>query len=281
MRLRTKVSCAIIGGFGVSSLAAFTAGCISDDNASPETGDSGVDATMNAPETSSPSDTGTDSTEPSDDAGVDAAQDAGDSAVAVVDTSVDAGCAPALPNGWQPPAYVPAQTPHLHDCVGSQVDNYWTACFGDASTPAVCAAYSEAGAQPAGCATCLVTPEAVSPYGPEILGVVPEPNVAGCIQQTDLTDAGFSCAVAVQAAQMCAEAACKPSCAVTADPATVAAYVACAKAAATSVCNALATTALGCLAVELDAGSNAATTCLSGTTDEETFDDIGMFFCHS
>jgi hypothetical protein len=283
MRLRTRISCAAAVAIGVSSLATLGAGCVGDDNATPSGGDSGVDSTVNEPETSTPTpeasaDAGTDS--PASDAG----QDATDSAV-VVDTGVDAGCSPALAPGWTPPAYVPATGQYQFECRApngqAEVDQYWVACLGDASTPATCAAYPDASTDNPLCVTCLVSPEDASAYGAEVVRVVPQLNVAGCIQLADTTDAGYSCAAALQAVQACVEASCKPSCAVTSDPASVAAYVACAKAAATSSCNAFSATAAACVGAYVDAGSYTANACLSGTTDEQEFDDVGFFFCGS
>jgi len=277
MRLRTKVSCTVIAALGVSSLTAFASGCIGDDNAAPA--DSGVDATANEPDTSVTPDAFVPDTGLQE---VDAGQDASDSAVA--DTGVDAGCAPALPVGWTPPAYVPTTGEQIDGCQASngsaEIDSYWVACLGDASTPATCAAYPDAATANAHCATCLLTPEDASAYGPEVVRVVPQLNLAGCIQMADPSDGGLACATAIQAVQACAEAACRPSCAVTSDPASVAAYVACAKAAAASTaCSPWTTPAAACLSAESDAGYPV-TNCFA-VTDEATFDSVGFFFCGS
>jgi hypothetical protein len=283
MRLRSRVSCAVMAGIGVSSIGAFSAGCIGDDNAATDT-DSGVDATMNTPEASAPApDTGTDATVASDDAGVDAS----DSAVAVVDTGVDAGidtgvdagCSPSLPVAWQPPAYVPATLNPLGPCQHESIDQLYVDCLGDASSPDACAAYDDIAPGYPQCAGCLLSLEDASTYGAAVVRVVPQINLAGCIQLSDTTDAGFACATAVQAVQACAEASCRASCAVTSDPASVAAYIACTTAAAASAaCSAWATPAQACVNAEADGGH--IPTCF-GATAEQVFDDIGVFFCDS
>jgi hypothetical protein len=281
MRLRTRVSCAVMTGIGVSALGVLAAACIGDDNAA-ETGDSGVDATMNTPDTSTPAlDTGADTNPPPTDSGQDAGDDSAVTAVdAGADTGVDAGCSPSLAAGWQPPPYVPAERDPLGPCNHASVDGLFVDCLGDGSTASTCASYAEGGSGYPGCAACLLTPEDASIYGAAVVRVVPQINVAGCIQLSDLSDAGYACATAVQAVQACAEASCRASCAVTSDPASIATYVACAKAAAASTaCSPWATAAQACVNAEEDAG--ALGTCFNGATDEAVFDDIGVFFCDS
>ncbi len=283
MRLRTKVSCAIITGLGMTSLAAFAAGCVGDDNATPAV-DSGLDSTVNEPETSTPTPDASEDAGPGTDSAPtnqDAGDDAGDSAIP--DTGVDAGCAPALPGAWQPPAYVPAIGRYTSHCDNgsSQVDGYWTACLGDAAAPAACAAFADASALNADCAPCLVTPEDAGAYGAAVVRGVPVLNLAGCIQIADTSDAGLACATAVQATEACAEAACRASCALTSDPASVAAYVACTKAAtASTACSTWATPAQGCVSAEQEAGVGEITNCFAATAEQE-FDDIGVYFCGS
>ena len=93
-------------------------------------------------------------------------------------------------------------------------------------------------------------------------------DVAGCIQETDETDAGYQCAEAVQAAWECTEYACKTNCPVT-DSTSRAAYVTCTSAAATGVCSAYTTAAQTCIAAEeADSGSptEVQLNCFDGTT---------------
>jgi len=284
MRLRTRASCAIIAGVGLSSLAAFAAGCVADDNAAPLT-DSGIDSTT-TPEASTPgpdagSDTGTDAAPtPIADAG----QDASDAAPpVVVDGGVDAGCSPVLAANWKPPAYIPVRSSYQSQCdllVGGQVEAYWDDCLADAGASA-CASWLDSGVNEA-CATCLVTPQDAGYYGAAVIFSVPQVNLAGCIQLADPSDAGITCATAIQAAQTCVQASCTPSCAITTDPATVAAYVACTNAAATSTCITYVTAAATCITSEQDAGGSASSDCfVAPATEQNEFDDFGHFFCDS
>jgi hypothetical protein len=268
MRLRIGISCATITCAGAALATA--ASCVTSNN-SP--GPGGTDASFS--EAGSP-DTG--SVQPIEDAGADTAIP--DSAPAT-DAPVDAGCSPR--SGFQPTAYVPAT--NSLDCIGSPIQGALaTDCFNDAATYASCAGFADAGFDAGvdtnACLACLVSPEdSDAGYGAVVQGVVPVLNVAGCIQLGDPSDAGYTCAAAVQAAWACAEYACKSSCPVSDDPSR-AAYVACTELAATGVCSAYTQLAQACVAAEVDGGSpTVAMYCFDGANDAGETLTLLDFFC--
>jgi hypothetical protein len=231
---------------------------------------------------------------PSDDAGSDTGIDAADAAptgdanpgVDAADSAV--GCAPTGA-AFVAPAYVPAQG-QAYDCNGDSPDLALAqACVGDASTYDACTNFvahnDEDGGLPQTCTTCLLTPEVneAGTYGPAIVGPVTVPNLAGCIELADPTDAGVGCAMAIQAALTCAEAQCKPNCVVT-DDVSNAAFFACAKTAATnSVCNVFTMAANACLAIEAADGgpTNVSQWCVGAGDPVTQFEDIARYFCTS
>jgi len=286
MRLRAGVTCATMTCAGVLSAGGLVS-CVGDNNAAPTTDASVIDATQ--PDTSVP---------PSADSGTDAGANAADAADAapIVDASpgIDAadsavGCVPTG-NAFTPPAYVHAQA-QTFDCPNDSQDLALAqACTGDASTFAACSTFATTGMAddagiPTACATCLLTPEVpddAGTYGPAVVGPVTAPNVAGCVELADPSDAGLACAVAVQAAAKCAEFECKPNCPVTDTPSR-AAFFACVQVAATSTaCSAYTLAANACLAMEADGGPSSIDTWCVGAPDPVTqFEDIARFFCTS
>ena len=131
----------------------------------------------------------------------------------------------------------------------------------------------------------------VPTYGAAIVTRVTVPNLAGCVEQTDFSDAGLSCAIAMQAAWRCAEYACNPTCPVS-DDRSEAAYFACTQQAAATVCKTYADPAAACLAAEADAGAFTYQACISGsvftgqspqppTGPAAQFFDIASLFCAS
>jgi hypothetical protein len=289
------VGCA---GAAVAGAAATAEGCVSSNNP----GAPGTDSGSTASDTGAPTpdasfdatvtDAGVDSA--SEDAGIDTGVDAG----------VDAGCTPrALPAGYASPPYIHWVGQQTLDCYTNGnslppspvLQTLGADCFGDASTYASCNSYAatgeDGGAVSTQCATCLFSPEGSDAgYGPMIQSVVLVPNLAGCIEGADKSDAGLACAEAVQAAWECGEAACKAACPVS-DDTSRDAYLACATAAAASVCATYAQAATTCLAAEriyaADAGpqalgnSDLANYCFGGATTSDEAADIAAYFCAS
>jgi hypothetical protein len=246
------------------------------------TADSGPDASPDVPGESALPDGGKDSTTTMD-SGVDAPPD----------VAPEAGCAPRAITGFTVPPYVHANGQTI---VCTNPQDYWFVqqCLSDASTLQSCADFVDSGPPdadpeagpviPAGsCAQCLLTPENTDGgYGPGVQGPIVTPNIAGCIELADPSDAGLSCAMAVQAADACVEYACKTTCPVTSD-ASRAAYQACAQTAATTVCKAYTQAASACVAAELaDGGApNVGTYCFSSSDPQTQYDEIALFFCSS
>jgi hypothetical protein len=249
MRLRVGISCATITCAGAAMVTG--ASCVPDD--SSLVGPTGTDASLS--DAAQGEETG--SLLPSQDAGVDSAPPT-DSAAQPDAPSFDAGCSPR--SGFQPSPYVPAAQPSFYCSGGAIQSELTTDCLDDASTYTTCAGFADSGldagmnANTPACLSCLVSPEnSDAGYAAVVQGVVPVLNVAGCIQYSDQTDAGYTCAVAVQAAWACTEYACKTSCPVSDDPSR-AAYVACTHLAATGVCSAYTQVAQSCIAAEEEAG---------------------------
>jgi hypothetical protein len=272
MRLRVGVSCATITCAGAAMATA--ASCVSTQN---PPGPAGLDASFTD---AAVLDTGI--VPPLEDAGSDAAPLLLDSATA--EAAFDAGCSPRA--GFQPLPYVPFSTATGSlACLGLPLQKALAAdCFDDASTYATCAGFADAGIDGGPntglCLGCLVTPEnSDAGYGPVIRGVVPTLNVAGCIQFEDETDAGYTCASAVQAAWACTEYACASSCPVS-DATSRAAYVACTQLAATGVCSTYTAQANGCVAAELEGGAGPdVMVCFDGANDAGQALTLLDFFC--
>ena len=285
MRVTFGISCTAItcAGAGVGM-----ASCSSSSSAPPQTpfdGSMGDGAVFEV-------DSGGDA--PGQDAGKDVTVTPMDSGVdATVDAAPEAGCAPRGITGFQVPPYVHANS-QVIICTNPQ--DYWFVqqCLSDAATLETCAAFADSGppdAAPeagpvitsAACAQCLLTPEQTDAgWGPGVQGPVVAPNIAGCIELADQTDAGLSCAMTVQAAAACAEYACTTSCPVTDDPSRIA-YSACAKTAATTVCKTYTQAATDCIAQELADGGPVAvgTYCFSSMDPTAQYDEIALYFCSS
>jgi hypothetical protein len=251
--------------------------------------DASIDSSFPMEDSSTPAE---DSTAPPLDAGA-------DTAVTVMDSgheaAPEAGCGPGSVAGFQVPPYVHAN-PQLLDCTAN-LDNhedYWFAqqCFSDAATLETCAAFATSSYPDAGpeagpviqepsCGPCLLTPQITDAgWGPGVQGTIVVPNLAGCIELADSTDAGLSCAMAVQAAAACVDFACKTTCPVTDDPSRLA-YVACTQVAATTVCNSYTQAAQACIAAELADGGPPLVqpNCFSSTDPVTQYGNLAAFFC--
>jgi hypothetical protein len=270
MQIRVVASCAAITCAGVS--LGSVASCVSSSNPSGPTGN---DASFPIEDGSQPSVDSSPS--PGTDAGADAAllPDAAPANDSGSDAADANPCFPTSITGFVVPPYIPAAGggSAVLDCNTGESVALGADCFSDASTPATCAGFadsgSEGGAVSALCLGCLYSPEGSDAgYGPIIQAPVPLINVGGCVELNDLSDAGHTCAQAIQAAWECEEFACKTGCPVT-DTASGAAYVACTNLAATGVCSAYASAAQSCLALEqADAGAPTPVqmNCFDGTT---------------
>ncbi|MFI5297539.1 MAG: hypothetical protein ACHREM_05520 [Polyangiales bacterium] len=281
--------------FGVSCAAfACTAACVasfascSTDNISSAGPDATTPDTAISEVDSAPADTAADT---SIDTVIDAAPDVVDAAEA--EAYVDAGCGPRSITGFVVPAYVHAHAQQYACLNHLPFNELAAACASDASTLGACTSFLEAGfpdpeAGPVtdACSACIVAPESTDGgYGPVVQGAVIVANVAGCIEIADNTEAGVSCAEAVQAAWRCTEYACS-ACPVT-DNASQQGYLACANAAAIGVCATYTAAATSCIANErFDGGTTEAGTsvnqfCFAGTSASDQLSEIAAYFCLS
>jgi hypothetical protein len=319
MRIRVVTSCAILTCAGTLAAGAASCissndvapagidGSIGEDVFQPPLGDGGADS-------SAPVDAGHDATLLSDSGLADSGAvdsgpadsgpaDSGPADSGPIDSgpvdsgpadSGDAGPAPCAPvaslAGFVVPPYVPtaADPAGCHFFENSQpLAALLSDCFEDASTYSSCSGFPEAGddggAVASSCLTCLFSAEGADAdggYAAIVQAGVPIPNLAGCIQREDPTDAGYTCAEAVQAAWECADFACRSTCPVTDDPSR-SAYVACVGAASAGVCSSYVNAANACIAAEsaIDAGAGSLTPvqmyCLEGTNE------LLDFFCGS
>lgn len=201
---------------------------------------------------------------------------------------VAVGCAPANMAGFVPPPYVHASG-QTFDCPSHEGAFLTATCFGDASTVAACSAFPDAGIPDgstvsAQCNSCLRSDEAPDggTYGPFIrVGGTTVANVAGCVEIADPSDAGQSCAVAIQAAAVCVDRACRPSCPVTDNPSR-AAYIACTKLAAAGTCLTFTQAAVACSNVTADSGTSSAQQfCFSSSDPFTQFEKLAAYFCTS
>jgi hypothetical protein len=295
----------------------------SPDGAPPGGEDSGADATIgNTDGAAGDSAAGGDALATTDSGSI-GVGDGGNAGQGTPDGGSDATapCAPGSVAAFTAPPYVHSNGSQWYgptNCEANPLVALAISCAVDDSTFEACSSYPLEAmfwGTAAQCTACLLTPEvtlsnddagaldagddadaAPPTYGAAVVTRVTVPNVAGCIEQTDPTDTGLSCATAVQAAWRCEEFACNPTCPVTDDP-SEAAYFACTQAAAATVCKSYADPAAACLAVEADAGGNAYATCLATTlktydSDNSSVGDqldgsavqffnIAQFFCNS
>jgi len=280
----------------VAAAAASAGGCVSSNNPSTSS-DSGT-PDLDTGTLPTGQDSGTDSTVPPVDAGPDASspEDSGPGTDSGPDSGTDAGCAPRAITGFVAPPYIHG-TGEGFVCGFDSTEPTILAndCYGDASTYTACNSFGAVGdddaAVPAQCLSCLISPEGSDAgYGAMIQSVVLVPNLAGCIEGVDQTDAGLSCAMAIQAAWECAEFACKTACPVS-DEASQQAYIHCTGEAEGTVCAAYTTAASNCIAAEQAAFAEAGTNsngagamnafCFGGSTPASQAADIAAYFCAS
>lgn len=291
MRATVRFSCNAITCAGAAAASVAASACVSS-SAGPGNTNPSFDASIDSSFPVEDSSTPEDSTAPPVDAGA-------DTAVAVMDSgheaAPEAGCAPGSVAAFQVPPYVHANQQNTICISGfDNHEDFWFAqqCFGDAATLETCAAFATSSAPDAGpeagpviaepgCASCLLTPQITDAgWGPGVQSTIVVPNLAGCIELADSTDAGLSCAIAVQAAAACVDFACKTACPVTDDPSRQA-YIACTQAAATTACNTYTLAAQACIAAEIgDSGvSNVQANCFSSTDPVIQYGNLAAFFC--
>ena len=161
-----------------------------------------------------------------------------------------------VPNGYR------SANPVSGACTLDQITQYYDNCFGIASSPAACAAFTRASINTT-CSGCVLTSTTATAYGPLLgTGALVQTNVAGCIELTE--PSLVSCARSVQARSACEAAACSANCPVSAsDPSTLAAYDACTVAAGQDGCSTVAYP-VPCLGV-MDAEAGPYVGCLAGS----------------
>jgi hypothetical protein len=197
-------------------------------------------------------------------------------------------CHPMNVSGFVPPSYV---GPSVRSAACAALDGgggvaqaYGDSCLGNSATYGLCAGFSPGDAAGAdACYTCLVSsrrPDA-SAYGvaieEETVGVV---NYFGCIQALDPTDAGISCAHAVQLLVYCVDYACRAACPPITDHLSRGAYQSCTDEALRGGCLGYALSAQQCVSIEQGDGSTpVATVCFGGKTEEDHFLAAAHYFC--
>jgi hypothetical protein len=286
MRRRFKVLSTAIACVSAATLGGAIAACVSSNNPPPASSPDGAPPNDDATFPPAP-DAGADVVVAPVDAGADTAADASDAGVGPAPDAADAAdtaCAPISVAGFVPPAYVPASGSIQLACqTTAQLtaqEGLYTSCFGAGATSATCDTF-DGGEGGAGCVACINTQETDPTYGPVVERVVPTLNIAGCIQLADPSDAGVSCAHAIQAAEACAEAACKSVCPVTDLPSQTA-YLACTNAAAAGGCATYAQAAAACAGVELgDGGTGPAGGNCFGASEQTEYGAVSIFFCGS
>jgi hypothetical protein len=162
-------------------------------------------------------------------------------------------CRPGDVETYRPAPYRPATAAHKGVCTPKDIRDFYDFCLGPQKTSASCNTFmSDKTTGTGACAACIITLEAADHYGPVIdHGGFVTPNVAGCIELTDYSNA-YACAKSVQALSGCELAACEANCPVH-DTASRAAYDACAAQAAQGGCQNYAMAA-NCAELLQDAG---------------------------
>lgn len=197
----------------------------------------------------------------------------------VVDASA---CQPGSVSTYQPSTYHGPSALGQGVCVpfvtvADPIETFYDQCLGPNASTDACASFRQ---QNEACATCLLTPQSATYYGPLIdFGTYVTANVAGCIQVAPQVDgvadpSALACAKSVQALAGCENAACTANCAVY-DSASLASYQACASASEQSGCEAWASAA-SCANAEQDAGG-VASACLGDF--ESFYHAIAPLFC--
>jgi hypothetical protein len=212
---------------------------------------------------------------------------------ASADAPIDAGslsCQPGSIAGFVPHHYIGPLTRSTacagFDGEGGLVQTYGDSCLGASATYKACRGFSAPDAAGAGaCLRCLGSSAAPGAPGYAVVleGTGPVLNYPGCIQAVDPTDAGVSCALAMEAALECFDYACKTACPPVVDDVSLNAYLACVNTAQTSVCLGYALSVRSCVEEEAsDGGSPVATICFGGGVTgsaEDHYLTTAPYFC--
>jgi hypothetical protein len=182
-------------------------------------------------------------------------------------------CRPGDVQTYVPGPYHPATAAWRGLCTTDQMQAFYTACLDPAASTASCRAFSQVSSSNATCASCILTPEQASAYGPLVdHGSFITENVGGCIELAE--PSGLPCAKAQQALVGCQIAACEANCPVH-DTVTRAAYDHCTSEAARAGCQAYASQA----ACSLGTPEGGASATCSGQTFEGFYVAVVPFFC--
>lgn len=186
-------------------------------------------------------------------------------------------CMPGDVTTYHPMYHPPDVQPDACDGSLELVNQFFAACLGTHASTGDCNDFRQ---EHPDCASCIVSPESASSYGPVVEhGGFVTPNVGGCIEveveaTPDAGSAALGCAHAVQALEGCELAACEANCPVT-DTASLAQFQGCSSAVDAMGCSTFAAAAQ-CTAP--DAGAGVPPICL--TADFGSFyDAVVPLFC--
>jgi hypothetical protein len=167
---------------------------------------------------------------------------------------------------------------------GGLVESYGDQCLSVVATYDSCRAFVVPdGGAGAPCYACLVTPydpdAGSSSYGVVIGAAMPTVNYFGCIQAVDPSDAGVSCAHALNAAVACADYACRPTCPVV-DDVSLIAYNHCLENALSGACIEYSLPAKLCMDAEKgDGGTPVGSACFAGISALDHYLAMAHYFC--
>jgi hypothetical protein len=166
---------------------------------------------------------------------------------------------------WTPPA-----TPNPTACTDTQIADYYTNCLPGSGTS--CSTWESVQAN-ADCATCLITQESASAWGPLI--AVPNnvvyANIGGCIALVTGDTSSTGCGALAWEASQCTDMACSDNCI----GAAFTDYQACTQAARTGTC----APEVNAECDLSDAGAVNAACNLNASTFQDLFLSIGKVFC--
>jgi hypothetical protein len=196
-------------------------------------------------------------------------------------------CRPGSIAGFAPKA-APGPLAQSNACNGFGGPTGFVSAYGEAClaadqgsrTYSTCAAFGVPDASGAdACFHCLITPEDASTYRVVVLAPIGILDYAGCIQAVDPSDAGRSCAQAMNDAYTCAEYACKPNCPVTDDTSYVA-LTTCLDEASKGPCLSYTLLEVECLAAaEGDGGTRFDQVCFHGDSVLSKYLTMAQYFC--
>jgi hypothetical protein len=202
--------------------------------------------------------------------------------------AADGACHPGSTAGFQPAPGVStptrSQVCNGFNGDGGLVQSYRDACLGHASGYPPCASFDPGDAAGAAdCFDCLVAP---AQDGTTFSGVVAFLDTIGkvnypvCIKLVDPSEAGASCASALEVLAECLLYACQTTCGRVTDDVSAAAFVSCYTEATYGACLGHALETNGCLATEQgDGGTPVAQVCFPGSTPQEKYLSFAHYLC--